>query len=236
MSTMASQITGVSIVYSTGCSVADQRKHHSSASLAFVREIHQWIPRTKAGNAENVSIWWLHHALRFAIITFTKRPPVLSKKNAPHYDDVIMTTIASQITSLTIVYSTVYSDADQSKHQSSASLAFVWGIHRDRWIPRTKGQLRGKCFHLMTSSWKHFMMVLHPYQQFITICPYLLCQSLLCVSCMLGKCIWIWIHNTYIAIWSVLYKQTTTLLTITLPCLCIIVCIIRLVAFQALES
>ena len=70
-----------------------------------------------------------------------------------HYDDVIMNTIASQITSLMIVYSTFYSDADQSKHQSSASLAFVWGIHRDRWIPRTKGQLRGKCFHLMTSSW-----------------------------------------------------------------------------------
>ena len=47
-----------------------------------------------------------------------------------HYDDVIMGTIASQITSLTSVYSTVYSDADQSKHQSSASLAFVWGIHQ----------------------------------------------------------------------------------------------------------
>ena len=70
-----------------------------------------------------------------------------------HYTDVIMGAIASQITSLTVVYSTVYSDADQRKHQSSASLAFVWGIHRDRWIPRTKGQLRGKCFHLMTSSW-----------------------------------------------------------------------------------
>ena len=41
-----------------------------------------------------------------------------------------MSTIASQITSLTIVYSTVCSGADQSKHQSSASLAFVWGIHR----------------------------------------------------------------------------------------------------------
>ena len=38
-----------------------------------------------------------------------------------------MTTMASQITSLTVVYSTVYSDADQRKHQSSASLAFVWG-------------------------------------------------------------------------------------------------------------
>ena len=44
--------------------------------------------------------------------------------------DVIMGAIASQITSLTIAYSTVYSDADQRKHQSSASLAFVWGIHR----------------------------------------------------------------------------------------------------------
>ena len=47
-----------------------------------------------------------------------------------HYNDVIMNTMASQITSLTIVYSTVYSGADQRKHQSSASLAFVWGIHR----------------------------------------------------------------------------------------------------------
>ena len=41
-----------------------------------------------------------------------------------------MGAIASQITSLTIVYSTVYSDADQIKHQSSASLAFGMGIHR----------------------------------------------------------------------------------------------------------
>ena len=39
-------------------------------------------------------------------------------------------TMASQITSLRIVYSTAYSGADQRKHQSSASLAFVWGIHR----------------------------------------------------------------------------------------------------------
>ena len=77
------------------------------------------------------------------------------------YTDVIMTTMASQITSLTVVYSTVYSDADQRNHQSSASLAFVWGIHRDRWIPRTKGQLRGKCFHLMTSSW--FMTYIYIY-------------------------------------------------------------------------
>ena len=47
-----------------------------------------------------------------------------------HYSDVIMGTMASQITSLTIVYSTDYSDADQRKHQSSVSLAFVRRIHR----------------------------------------------------------------------------------------------------------
>ena len=49
-----------------------------------------------------------------------------------HYGDVIMGAIASQITSLTIVYSTFYSDAHQRKHQSSASLAFVRRIH---WWP-----------------------------------------------------------------------------------------------------
>ena len=57
-----------------------------------------------------------------------------------HYSDVIMGTITSQTTSLTIVYSTVYSDADQRKHQSSASLAFVREFTVDRWIPHTNGQ------------------------------------------------------------------------------------------------
>ena len=47
-----------------------------------------------------------------------------------HYNDVIMDAIASQITSLTIVYSADYYDADQRKHQNSASLAFMRGIHR----------------------------------------------------------------------------------------------------------
>ena len=47
-----------------------------------------------------------------------------------HYNDVIMGTMAFQITSLRIVYSTVYSGADQRQDQRSASLAFVRGIHR----------------------------------------------------------------------------------------------------------
>ena len=56
--------------------------------------------------------------------------PVNNPVPCAHYGDVIMGAIASQITSLTIVYSIVYSDADQRKHQSSALLAFVRGIHR----------------------------------------------------------------------------------------------------------
>ena len=63
-----------------------------------------------------------------------------------HYSEVIMGPIASQITSLTIVYSTVYSDADQRKHQSSASLAFVRGIHRWPVNSPHKGPVTRKMF------------------------------------------------------------------------------------------
>ena len=47
-----------------------------------------------------------------------------------HYSDVTMSVMASKITCVTSVCSTVCSGADQRKHQSSASLAFVRGIHR----------------------------------------------------------------------------------------------------------
>ena len=57
-----------------------------------------------------------------------------------HSSDVIMSAMSSQVTSIRIVYSTVYSGADQRKHQSSASLV-LWGeFTGDRWIPRTKAQ------------------------------------------------------------------------------------------------
>ena len=100
-----------------------------------------------------------------------------------HYDGATMSLMASQITSLTVVYSTVYSDADQRKHQSSASLAFVWGIHRDRWIPRTKGQLRGICFHLMTSSWTiSIIKKIHQWQMVAQVSNSLVtCELILCL-------------------------------------------------------
>ena len=63
-----------------------------------------------------------------------------------HYSDVIMSAMASQITSLMIVYSAVYSEADQRRHQSSTSLAFVWGIHRSPVNSLHKGPLMRKMF------------------------------------------------------------------------------------------
>ena len=69
-----------------------------------------------------------------------------------HYNDVIMDEMASQITSLTIVYSTVYSGPDQRKHQSSALLAFVRWSHRWTVNSPHKWPITRKFFHLMTSS------------------------------------------------------------------------------------
>ena len=65
MGAMAPQITSLIIVYSTVYSDADQRKHQSSASLAFCAEkspgTGEFLAQM-ASNAENVSIWWRHHA------------------------------------------------------------------------------------------------------------------------------------------------------------------------------
>ena len=63
-----------------------------------------------------------------------------------HYGDVIMGAMASQITSLTIVFAAIYSGADQRKHQSSASLAFVWGLHREPVNSPHKWPVTGKMF------------------------------------------------------------------------------------------
>ena len=57
-----------------------------------------------------------------------------------------MDAMASQITILTIVYSAVYSGADKKKHQSSASLAFLKGIHRWPMNSPHKGPVTRKMF------------------------------------------------------------------------------------------
>ena len=88
-------------------------------SDADTNEYHCWIPCQIVAESNRVSensVFTVNHTSLYFFHT--------------HYCDVVMGVIASQITSLAIVYSTVYSDVDQRKHQSSASLAFVRGIHR----------------------------------------------------------------------------------------------------------
>ena len=60
MTTVASQITSLTVAYSSVYTFADQRKHQSSASLFGTGE----FPAQRSSNAENVSIWWRHHLLR----------------------------------------------------------------------------------------------------------------------------------------------------------------------------
>ena len=163
MSAMASQITGVSIC-STVCSGADHRKHQSSVSLAFVREIHRWP------------------------VNSPHKGPV-ARKMFP-FDDVIMIKSALDFYHLSTseivrrrhgsvypVYSTESlrwrhngpdSDSNHQPHDCLLNRFIQTQIKEnikaprhwplcgeftgDRWIPRTNGQQRGKCFHLMTSS------------------------------------------------------------------------------------
>ena len=62
MSAMASQITSITIVYSTIYSGADQRKHQSfcEGNSPMTSE----FPSQRASSAENVSIWWRYHEVR----------------------------------------------------------------------------------------------------------------------------------------------------------------------------
>ena len=78
-----------------------------------------------------VTSYWMHNALMDILKATGNWYKDISEdlqgytpSSILHYNDVIMGAIASQITSLTIVHSTIYSDADQRKHQNSASLAF----------------------------------------------------------------------------------------------------------------
>ena len=99
-------------------------------------------------------------------------------------NDVIMGAMTSQITSLTIVYSSVYSGTDQRKHQNSASLAFVRGLHRWPVNSPHKRPVKRKMFlfnDVIMGWWQYFqwrhMMVLYItrdalpcYDSFVQVC------------------------------------------------------------------
>ena len=115
---------------------------------------------------KKTSLNWIRTQF-FVILT----RPCRSQYNAKlHYSDVIMSAMAYQITSLTIVYSTVYSDADhrrRRKHQSSEWLIFVREIHRWPVNSPHKGPVTRKYFHLMMSSW-HQIKFIYSYLAMMT--------------------------------------------------------------------
>ena len=121
--------------------------------------VHRWIPLTKASDAglwcylwytpeqtvektietpgfkTSSHLLWRHCNARTKYNkaqTVCIIPGMYCASNILHhnYNGVIMSAMAPQISSLTIVHSTAYSGADRRKHQISAPLAFVRGIHR----------------------------------------------------------------------------------------------------------
>ena len=92
------------------------------------------------------------HRLRVSIALFTFSTNDCRAHCDCHYSDVIKIVMAPQSTSVSIVYLTGCSCADEWKVKAPRHWPLCREFTGDRRIPRTKGQKRGKCSHLMTSS------------------------------------------------------------------------------------
>ena len=109
------------------------------------------------GLTQSASFWLqMHYSWAPSLFKSPLFPPYLTDVNTGpllwqtpnvfHYIDVIMSAMASQITGVSTACTTVYSGADQRKHQSSATLAFVRGIHRWPVNSPHKGPVTRKMF------------------------------------------------------------------------------------------
>ena len=130
MSTMASQITSLMIVYSTVYSGADQRKHQSSASLALVTGE---FPLQRATNAENASIWWRHHA----ILPFHSRA---NSYASGLINDAIRRHRTMSTLAQTMPNDTALSELMLTSHHLG-SATFTWGQFRKRCLWQQLNQI-----------------------------------------------------------------------------------------------
>ena len=131
--------------------------HYLNQCCTIVR----WIPRNKFQWNFNRNLYIFTHENPFQYVVL-KMAAILSRPQCvieyctvvlfdiayplSDYNDLIMSMMTSQITSLAMVDSTVHSGADQRKHQSSASLAFARGIHRWPVNSPHKGPVTRKIF------------------------------------------------------------------------------------------
>ena len=118
---------------------------------------------------QNVPLQWRHNALCLFVSTSIRLWFTVSQAPFSHYIDVIISVIASQITSLTIVYSTVYSGADQRKQQRPASLAFVRGIYRWPLNSPRKGPVTRKMFPFDDVIVRHRPFLIHRKNIYISV-------------------------------------------------------------------
>ena len=139
------------------------RAHHNKikgsvrdVSYAYKYVTRQQIRKYKQGWSGTDWLWYwvttlFRHCLNggtlftdTSILNLKGHPPDCSSVYLEYisfnYNDVLMSLIASQITSLTIVYSTVYSDTDQRNIKAPCHWPLCGEFTGDRWIPRTKGQ------------------------------------------------------------------------------------------------
>ena len=119
-SAMASQITGVSIVYS----VVHQRKHQSFASLAFVRGIHRW-PMESPHKGQ-----WRQKRFHLMTSSWSHQPPHFFSRN--DHPDTKWTNY--QITSLTIHKFNTLEPRQNGRHFGDAIFKFIFP-NENIWIP-----------------------------------------------------------------------------------------------------
>ena len=136
------------------------KKTSNSASLAFVGWIHRWPVDSPHKGPVTLKMFPFDDVImRITEYAFTIY--------------VITSAIASQITSVSIVYSTVCSDTVQRKHPSSAPLALVRRIHRWPVDSPRKGPVTRKMFPLDDVNSKYFMFlaVVYMYNNFAQFSP-----------------------------------------------------------------
>ena len=147
MSAMAHEITSFTIVYWSVYSCADQRKHQSFTSLAFVRGIHRWpvnSPHT-GPVTRNMSLF------DDVIMVFTlRRGPPGSLVNTRHIAMPVQTSSSTATLAQTAIY---HDDVIKWQH-FPRYWPFVWGIHRSTGISRHTKASDSQCSGLETdSSW-----------------------------------------------------------------------------------
>ena len=122
----------------------------SLGKISFLPVLHYrdfyWLPLQRLPQAINFVNSQSPHSSYVNEPQHEARQTIERTEGIEQYSDAIMSPMASQISSFTTVYSTVYSSADQRKHQSSASPAFVRGIHRWPVNSPHKGTVMRKMF------------------------------------------------------------------------------------------